>query len=292
MAAAAGIVVDWDDFADISGVTPLLARVYPNGSADVNMFHAAGGMAFLTRELLHAGLLHADVLTNAGQGLEAYTMEPWLDGDRLAWRPGAEKSLDESILRPVSSPFEMEGGIRLIKGSLGRGVIKVSSVPPDRRVIDAPAAVFETQEEFLEAFKAGDLNRDVHAVVRFQGPRANGMPELHKLTPTLGLLQDRGLKVALVTDGRMSGASGKVPAAIHVTPEAAEGGALARLRDGDVVRVDAVNGTLAVLANPADLAARMPHAPDLSANQFGNGRELFRMFRANAQPAELGAGVL
>ncbi|HEX5006748.1 MAG TPA: phosphogluconate dehydratase [Hyphomonadaceae bacterium] len=289
MAAAAGIIVDWDDFSDISCVTPLLARVYPNGSADVNMFHAAGGMAFLTRELLNAGLLHADVLTNAGQGLAAYTTEPWLDGDQLAWRPGNEKSLDESILRPVSSPFEMEGGIRLLQGSLGRGVIKVSSVPPDRRIIDAPAAVFETQEEFLDAFKAGELNRDVHAVVRFQGPRANGMPELHKLTPSLTALQNKGFRVALITDGRMSGASGAVPAAIHVSPGADQDSPLARVRNGDRIVLDAEKGVLDLMVDPAELAKRGRDYPRRA--EPGWGRELFAPFRAMAGEPEQGGGI-
>ena len=289
IAAAAGIMVDWDDFSDISGVTPLLARVYPNGSADVNMFHAAGGMAFLTRELLNAGLLHGDVLTNAGQGLAAYTTEPWLDGDKLAWRPGAEKSLDENILRPVSSPFEMEGGIRLLTGSLGRGVIKVSSVPPDRRVIDAPAAVFETQEEFLDAFKAGELDRDVHAVVRFQGPRANGMPELHKLTPSLTALQNKGFRVALITDGRMSGASGAVPAAIHVSPGADQDSPLARIRNGDRIVLDAEKGVLDLMVDPAELAKRGRDYPRRA--EPGWGRELFAPFRAMAGDPEQGGGI-
>jgi phosphogluconate dehydratase len=289
IAAAAGILVDWDDFAEVSSVTPLLARVYPNGSADVNMFHAAGGMAFLTRELLSAGLLHADVLTNAGHGLAAYTTEPWLDGDRLAWRPGAEGSLDETILRPISSPFEAEGGMRLVQGSLGRGVIKVSSVPPDRRRIDAPAAVFETQEEFLEAFKAGALNRDVNAVVRFQGPRANGMPELHKLTPSLTALQNKGFRVALITDGRMSGASGAIPAAIHVSPGADQESPLSKVRDGDRIVLDAEAGVLDLMVDPADLAKRgrdFPRRPEP-----GWGRELFAPFRAMAGDPEKGGGV-
>jgi phosphogluconate dehydratase len=289
MAAAAGIVIDWDDFSDISGITPLLARVYPNGSADVNLFHAAGGMAFLTRELLGAGLLHGDIHTNAGKGLAAYTTEPWLDGDRLAWRPGAERSLDETILRPVSSPFEVEGGIRLLTGSLGRGVIKISSVPPDRRRIDAPAAVFESQAAFSAAFKAGDLNRDVVAVVRFQGPRANGMPELHSLTPALTALQNKGFKVALVTDGRMSGASGAVPAAIHVSPGADQDSPLARVRDGDRIVLDAEAGTLDLAVEPSELMKRgrdfMPPSPP------GWGRELFEPFRALAIDPERGGGI-
>jgi len=294
MAQAAGILIDWDDFADVSSVTPLLARVYPNGSADVNMFHAAGGMAFLTRELLSAGLLHGDILTNAGQGLEAYTTEPWLDeakpeGQRLAWRPAAEKSLDESILRPVSSPFETEGGLRLLKGSLGRGVIKVSSVPPDRRRIDAPAAVFETQEDLLDAFKAGALNRDVNAVVRFQGPRANGMPELHRLTPSLTALQNKGFRVALITDGRMSGASGAIPAAIHVSPGADQDSPLSKVRDGDRIVLDADAGVLDLMVDPAELAKR---GRDFARRpEPGWGRELFAPFRAMAGDPECGGGI-
>ena len=289
MAAAAGILIDWDDFSDISGVTPLLARVYPNGSADINMFHAAGGMAFLTRELLHVGLLHADVATNAGRGLEAYAMEPWLDGDRLAWRQGTDKSLDKTILRPVHEPFEVEGGIRLLKGSLGRGVIKVSSVPPDRRRIDAPAALFDSQAEFTAAFKAGKLDRDVVAVVRFQGPRANGMPELHSLTPALTALQNKGFRVALVTDGRMSGASGAVPAAIHVCPGAVDGGPLGRVVDGDRILLDAEAGTLDVMVEPSVLAQRPPAPQPL--DEPGWGRELFAPFRAMAIDPERGGGI-
>ena len=289
MAQAAGILVDWDDFSDISGVTPLLARVYPNGSADVNNFHAAGGMAFVTRELLHAGLLHGDTLTVAGPGLERYTQEPWLDGETLRWRPGAETSLDENILRPVSSPFEMEGGIRLLKGTLGRGIIKISSVPKDRRIIDAPAAVFESQSDFTAAFKAGKLDRDVCVVVRFQGPRANGMPELHALTPALTGLQNRGHRVALITDGRMSGASGAVPAAIHLTPGAEQDGVLARIQDGDRIVLDAEAGTLNVFLSPAEL----DHRPRASAPTAGHGwgRELFAPFRAVAGDAEIGGGI-
>jgi len=289
MAQAAGIIVDWDDFSDISSVTPLLARIYPNGSADVNNFHAAGGMAFITRELLQAGLVHGDVLTVAGPGLELYTQEPWLDGEALAWRPGVEKSLDETILRPVSSPFEMEGGIRLLKGSLGRGIIKISSVPKDRRVIDAPAAVFESQIDFTAAFKAGKLDRDVCVVVRFQGPRANGMPELHALTPALTSLQNRGHRVALITDGRMSGASGAVPAAIHLTPGADQDAALARIQDGDRIVLDAEAGTLDLWVDPAELMRR-PRTPAQPAGH-GWGRELFAPFRAVAGDAEIGGGI-
>ncbi|MEZ6030073.1 MAG: phosphogluconate dehydratase [Hyphomonadaceae bacterium] len=289
MAEAAGYVIDWNDFSDISEVTPLLARVYPNGTADVNQFHAAGGMAFITRELLGAGLLHGDTNTVAGKGLAAYTQEPWIDGETLAWRPGAETTLDEAVLRPVSSPFETEGGIRLLKGNLGRGVIKVSSVPKDRRVIDAPAAVFASQAEFTAAFKAGKLDRDVVAVVRFQGPRANGMPELHSLTPALTVLQNKGFKVALVTDGRMSGASGAVPAAIHMTPGADQDSLLARIQDGDRIVLDAAHGKLDLMVDPSELAAR-PRAAMPPAGH-GWGRELFGPLRRLAGDAEAGGGI-
>jgi phosphogluconate dehydratase len=289
MAQAAGIVVDWTDFSEISSVVPLLARVYPNGTADVNQFHAAGGMAFITRELLQAGLLHGDTHTVAGKGLAAYTQEPWLDGETLRWREGASETLDENILRPVSSPFEMEGGIRLLKGNLGRGVIKVSSVPKDRRVIDAPAAVFETQADFSAAFKAGKLDRDVITVLRFQGPRANGMPELHSLTPALTALQNKGFRVALVTDGRMSGASGAVPAAIHMTPGADQDSLLARIQDGDRVVLDAEHGTLELMVDAATLAVR-PRAPTPAAGH-GWGRELFAPLRHLAGDAEAGGGI-
>jgi phosphogluconate dehydratase len=289
MSQAAGIIVDWNDFSDISSVTPLLARVYPNGTADINQFHAAGGMAFITRELLLAGLLHGDTVTVAGAGLGAYTQEPWLDGDKIAWRDGATKSLDETILRPVSAPFEMEGGIRLLQGNLGRGVIKISSVPPDRRTIDAPAAVFESQADFSAAFKAGKLDRDVIAVVRFQGPRANGMPELHALTPPLTALQNKGFRVALVTDGRMSGASGAIPAAIHVTPGADQDSVVARIRDGDRIVLDAELGRLDVMVDPSELAARPRAVPP--PDQHGWGRELFAPFRALAGDAEAGGGI-
>ncbi len=289
MAQAAGLMVDWNDFSEISSVTPLLARVYPNGTADINQFHAAGGMAFITRELLLAGLLHGDTVTVAGAGLGAYTQEPWLDGDRIAWRDGATRTLDDTILRPVSAPFEMEGGIRLLTGNLGRGVIKISSVPPDRRIIDAPAVVFESQADFAAAFKAGKLDRDMIAVVRFQSPRANGMPELHALTPPLTALQNKGFRVALVTDGRMSGASGAIPAAIHVTPGADQDSAIARIRDGDRIVLDAENGRLDLMVDPSELAAR-PRAvspPD----QHGWGRELFAPLRHLAGDAEAGGGI-
>lgn len=289
MAQAAGIVVDWNDFSDISSVVPLLARVYPNGTSDVNQFHAAGGMAFITRELLSAGLLHGDTNTVAGKGLAAYAQEPWLDGDTLRWRDGAAETLDESILRPVHSPFEMEGGIRLLTGNLGRGVIKVSSVPKDRRVIDAPAVVFQSQADFTAAFKAGQLDRDMVAIMRFQGPRANGMPELHSLTPALTALQNKGFRVALVTDGRMSGASGAVPAAIHMTPGADQDSVLARIQDGDRVVLDAEHGTLELMVDPAALAARPRAAMPVAAP--GWGRELFAPLRALAGDAEAGGGI-
>ena len=289
MAQAAGIIVDWNDFADISAIVPLLARVYPNGTADINQFHAAGGMAFITRELLEAGLLHGDTQTVAGKGLAAYTQEPWMDGDRIAWRDGAKVTLDDNILRPVSSPFETEGGIRLLTGNLGRGVIKISSVPKDRRVIDAPAAVFQSQAEFQAAFKTGKLDRDFVAVVRFQGPRANGMPELHSLTPALTVLQNKGFRVALLTDGRMSGASGAVPAEIHMTPGADQDSLLARLQDGDRIILDAEEGRLEVVADAAELAAR-PRAMTPPAGH-GWGRELFAPLRALAGDAEMGGGI-
>ncbi|MDG2523190.1 phosphogluconate dehydratase [Caulobacter segnis] len=289
MARAAGIQLELEDMDELSAVVPLLARVYPNGSADVNQFHAAGGMAFVTRELLNAGLAHEDVLTVAGHGLSRLTQEPHLDGETLVWKDGASESLDREILRPVSDPFQHEGGLRLLKGGLGRGVIKTSAVKPEHRTVTAPAVVFETQEDFLAAFKRGELDRDFIAVVRFQGPAANGMPELHSLSPALGVLLDRGFKVALVTDGRMSGASGKTPAAIHVTPEAANGGPLAYVRDGDMVRLDADNGVLDILVDAAELRARP--AAVKPADLHGFGRELFGWMRQGAGPADRGASV-
>jgi phosphogluconate dehydratase len=292
MAAAAGIAIDWQDFAEISGVVPLLCRMYPNGGADVNHFHAAGGMGFVLRELLDAGLAHADLRGIVGEDLRAYVAEPYLDGERLAWRAPPAVSLDADVLRPASRPFDHEGGIRLLEGNLGRAVIKVSAVKPQHRLVEAPARVFETQEAVLAAFKAGELHRDVVVVLRFQGPRANGMPELHKLTPSLGVLQDLGYKVALVTDGRMSGASGKVPAAIHLSPEAVDGGALARLRDGDVVRLDAEHGALGVRLDHAKLMARPPAQLAAGANAAGCGRELFASFRGAVTGAEQGASAL
>ena len=289
MARAAGIVLDLQDFADLSDATPLMAKVYPNGLADVNHFHAAGGLGYMIGELLGAGLLHPDTKTVAGDGLALYTREPQLADGRLIWTEGADQTQNDKILRPVATPFAPVGGLKQLTGNLGRGVIKISAVAPDRHVIEAPVRVFHSQEAVKAAFKAGEFNEDTIVVVRFQGPKANGMPELHSLTPTLSVLQDRGLRVALVTDGRMSGASGKVPAAIHVSPEAADGGPLARLRDGDLVRLDAANGTLQALV--ADFDRRVPVTPDLSANREGLGRELFEVFRQNVAASTAGAGV-
>jgi phosphogluconate dehydratase len=289
IARAAGIVIDWTDFSDLSAVVPLLAKIYPNGSADVNHFHAAGGMGFLIGELLDAGLLHGDVTTVAGEGLARYREEPHLDGGKAKWRAAPERSADPAVLRPASDPFSADGGLKLLTGNLGRAVIKVSAVKPEHRVIEAPAIVFDDQAALMHAFDRGELKRDFVAVVRYQGPRANGMPELHKLTPPLGVLQDQGFKVALVTDGRMSGASGKVPAAIHVTPECLAGGLLAKVRTGDVIRVDANAGVLRVEVDDAELARRDADDVDLSEYQHGMGRELFEVFRANAGGAEQGA---
>jgi phosphogluconate dehydratase len=290
MARASGVILDLQDFADLSDVVPLMAKVYPNGLADVNHFHAAGGLQFLIGQLLDAGLLHPDAKTIAGDGLAPYRQEPVLQGDKLAWREGPRASLNEKIVRPATDPFAAQGGLKQLTGNLGRGVIKVSAVAPERHVIEAPVRIFHTQDAVKAAFKAGEFTADTVVVVRFQGPQANGMPELHSLTPTLSVLQDRGLKVALVTDGRMSGASGKVPAAIHVSPEAACGGPLARLRDGDVVRLDAVAGTLTCLA--ADFDARTPVLADLSGNEHGIGRELFAAFRRNVGSADTGAALV
>ncbi|GIX13196.1 MAG: phosphogluconate dehydratase [Paracoccaceae bacterium] len=292
MARAAGILIDWADMAEVSSVTPLIARVYPNGLADVNHFHAAGGLAFVIGELLEAGLLHEDVTTIAGPGLRRYTREPKLRDGAVVWQDGPRESAAEGILRPVSSPFQPSGGLQLLQGNLGRAVIKVSAVKPEHRVIEAPARIFHDQEAVKAAFRAGELDRDVVVVVRFQGPRANGMPELHALTPALSVLLDRGHKVALVTDGRMSGASGKVPAAIHLSPEAAAGGPVARLRDGDIVRLDAGAGVLEALVDADRLEAREPARPDLSANAAGLGRELFALFRGAVGPAESGASPI
>jgi len=291
VARAAGIVIDWDDFSALSDVVPLLTRVYPNGSADVNQFQAAGGPGYVIRELLDAGLMHEDVLTVRGGGIREFTRIPSLQGGQLVWQD-AGASKDESVVRPASAPFSATGGLKLLQGQLGRSVIKVSAVPEALHVIEAPARVFDSQEALQDAFKAGELERDVVCVVRWQGPQANGMPELHKLTPPLAVLQDKGFKVALVTDGRMSGASGKVPAAIHVSPEAAAGGPLAKVQDGDLIRLDGVAGTLQVLVNDAEWAARpLAQMPESlrAANGMGMGRELFANMRRNAHPAEKGA---
>ena len=292
MAAAAGIQLTWDDLADLSDVVPLLCRIYPNGLADVNHFHAAGGMGYLISELLDGGLLHGDVTTVWGAGLDSYRQEPKLTSDgAVVWQPAAKQSHDEAVLAPLARAFSANGGLKMLDGNLGRAVMKVSAVKPECHVIEAPAVVFHSQDDLMAAFKNGELEKDFVAVVRFQGPQAIGMPELHKLTPPLGVLQDRGFKVALVTDGRMSGASGKVPAAIHVTPEAAAGGPIARLRDGDVLRLDAGAGTLTALVPEAEWAARAAATADLSASHAGLGRELFASFRAVAGTADRGAHV-
>ncbi|MCM2504146.1 phosphogluconate dehydratase [Aureimonas altamirensis] len=293
MAAAAGITLTWQDISDLSDITPLLARVYPNGLADVNHFNAAGGMGFLIRELLGAGLLHEDVRTAYGMGLSAYTVEARLAADGVGVERVAApaESLDSKVLARADTPFSSNGGLRVLDGNVGKAVIKVSAVKPERRIVTAPARVFDGQEAVQRAFRAGELTGDFIAVVRYQGPSANGMPELHKLTPTLGVLMDRGQSVALVTDGRMSGASGKVPAAIHVTPEAKEGGVIGRIRDGDLIRLDAEAGTLELLVDPAELALREVAAPDLTANDYGVGRELFGIFRSMVGPASKGATV-
>lgn len=293
MAAAAGIKLTWDDISDLSDVVPLLSRIYPNGLADVNHFHAAGGMGYLISQLLDGGLLHEDVRTIWGTGMNGYRTEPKLtEQGGVKWVPVAEKSHDENVLRPVGTPFQSDGGLKMLSGNLGRSVIKTSAVKSEHRFVEAPAIVFHDQNDVLVAFKEGKLNRDFIAVVRFQGPRANGMPELHKLTPTLGVLQERGLKVALVTDGRMSGASGKVPAAIHVTPEAACGGVIGKIRDGDMMRLDAESGTMELLVDADELAKRDIAEADLTANDFGMGREMFATFRAVAGTADTGASTL
>ncbi|MEO7247254.1 MAG: dihydroxy-acid dehydratase, partial [Novosphingobium sp.] len=287
MARAAGIVLDWQDLDDLSAAVPLITSVYPNGAGDVNAFHAAGGVGYVVGELLEAGLVHGDTLTVAGGGMADYAREPWLDDGKLAWRDAPRTSGDDTMLRPVSAPFKPDGGMRLVKGNLGRATFKTSAVDTARWTIEAPCRVFDNQEDVTKAFALGELDRDVVVVVRFQGPRARGMPELHKLTPPLGVLQDRGHRVALVTDGRMSGASGKVPAAIHVTPEALGGGPLALLQDGDVIRLCAQTGTFDVLA---DMTDRTPAAPP--PEEAGMGRELFAMMRAGCDSAELGASAM
>jgi phosphogluconate dehydratase len=290
MARASGVLLDLQDFEDISQIVPLMAKVYPNGLADVNHFHAAGGIGFLMAQLMDTGLLHADAMTVLGDGLAPYRTEPKLSGGVLHWERGTPSSLNDKIVRSAAEPFAATGGLRRLQGNLGTGVIKVSAVAQDRHVIEAPCRIFHDQHDVKAAFKAGEFTGDTVVVVRFQGPQANGMPELHSLTPTLSVLQERGLKVALVTDGRMSGASGKVPAAIHVSPEAAAGGPLARLRDGDVVRLDAVAGTLSVLAE--DFETRAPVPADLEGNGWGCGRELFESFRRAVGPSTMGASSL
>lgn len=290
IARAAGIIVDWEDLDQLSSVVPLIARVYPNGSGDVNHFHAAGGMGYVIRELLEAGLLHRDIMTVAAGDLTDYCREPVMDDDRLVWRDAPAVTADDTMLRPPSDPFSPDGGMRLVTGNLGRATFKTSAVDPARWTIEAPVRVFHDQNDALAAFKAGELDRDVVVVIRFQGPAANGMPELHKLTPPLGVLQDKGFKVALVTDGRMSGASGKVPAAIHLSPEAARGGAIAKLQDGDVVRLCGNMGTLSVLVDDDTWEARTPAiAPPA---HVGTGRELFALMRATADEAEKGGSAM
>jgi phosphogluconate dehydratase len=292
VARAAGIHIDWGDFDDLSEAVPLLARVYPNGAADVNHFQAAGGIPFMMRELLRAGLLHEDVSTIAGPGLAQYLREPFLDGDEVQWKEGPERSLDTAVLRGMEQPFDATGGLRLLNGNLGRAVIKVSAVDAAHRVVEAPARVFEGQDQVIAAFEAGEFEDDVVVVVINQGPRANGMPELHKLTPLLGVLQDRGLRVALVTDGRMSGASGRVPAAIQVSPEAAAGGLLGFLRDGDIIRVDAESGVLEAEVDESTLLSRDPPPRPDPRSAYGLGRELFGLFRAQARSSEEGGSPL
>ncbi len=287
MARAGGIILDWQDFSELSDITPLMARVYPNGLADVNHFHAAGGLGYMIGDLLNAGLLHPDTLTVAGEGLENYTQEPKLIDGELSWQKGSGETLNDKILRPANDPFQDTGGLKRLTGTLGTAVMKVSAVAPEHHVIEAPVRVFADQDDVKTAFKAGELTEDVIVVVRFQGPKANGMPELHSLTPLLSILQGRGQKVALGTDGRMSGASGKVPAAIHVCPEAVDGGAIAKLRDGDVLRVDATTGVLDILTE--GVLERDAETADLSANEVGMGRELFATFRQSVGAADTGA---
>jgi phosphogluconate dehydratase len=292
MAAAAGITLTWEDFSDLAEVTPLLARVYPNGKADVNHFHAAGGMGLMIGELLGAGLLHGDARSVWGERMADYVVEPRLDDDgEISWVEAAKESGDSTVLRGAAEPFQPTGGLRVLQGPLGRAVIKTSAVASERHLIEAPARVFHSQEELHAAFRAGELNRDFVAVVRFQGPKAIGMPELHKLMPPLGVLQDRGHRVALVTDGRLSGASGKVPSAIHVTPEAASGGAIAKIRDGDIIRLDAAAGRLDVKVGAEEWEGRALETFDLSASHVGMGRELFSAFRREVGPADKGAAI-
>lgn len=289
MARAAGIIINWDDFSDLSNCIPQLCRIYPNGPADINHFQAAGGVALLVRELLQGGLLHPDVETVAGFGLRRYTQEPYLSAGELFWREGVAKSLDRAVIADLLQPFAIHGGTKVMSGNLGRGVMKTSAVPAEYQVIEGPALVFDSQHQVQPAFDAGLLNQDCVVVVRYQGPKAVGMPELHKLMPPLGVLLDRGFKVALVTDGRLSGASGKVPAAIHVTPEAYCGGLLAKIRSGDRVRVNGHTGELTLLVDESELERRQPEEPDLSRFHLGCGRELFGALRESLSGAEQGA---
>jgi len=291
MARAAGIVLTWEDFSDLSKAVPLLARVYPNGMADVNHFHAAGGVGYVMGQLLNGGLLHDDVSTIFGKGLSKYTQEPFIENGVVAFKEGTASSLNAEIVRPISEPFSTEGGLQVLKGNLGTGVIKSSALKEEQKIVEAPAVVFESQHDLQTAFNAGDLDKDCIVVVRFQGPKSNGMPELHKLTPPLGVLQDKGFKVGLVTDGRMSGASGKVPAAIHVSPEAVEGGPLARVKDGDIIRLDALTGLLEIKLPAEEFETREIVKADLSGNEFGVGRELFAHMRQAVNSPEEGATV-
>jgi phosphogluconate dehydratase len=289
VARAAGYIINWDDFSDISNAVPLLTRIYPNGSADINHFTAAGGMALLFKQLLDAGLLHNDVNTICGQGLDRYTQEPFLQDGELAWRAGPSSSYDPTVVASVAQPFKPDGGLSVLHGNLGRAVMKTSALRETHCQITAPAVVFEDQFELAAAFKAGDLNKDCIVVVRFQGPSAIGMPELHSLTPPLGVLQDKGFKVALVTDGRMSGASGKVPAAIHVTPEACKGGLLAKVQSGDLIELNTQTGVMNLLVSTAELAKREAKVTDVAQHQVGMGREMFAGMRSTLTGAEQGA---
>ncbi|HHR6079705.1 TPA: phosphogluconate dehydratase [Providencia alcalifaciens] len=289
IARAAGIIINWDDFSDLSAIVPLICRIYPNGQADINQFQAAGGVQLLIRQLLAKGLLHDDIHTVAGFGLSRYTLEPWLDNGQLSWREGAKNSYDLEVIADIDHPFSHHGGTKLLSGNLGRAVMKTSAVPVENQVIEAPAIVFNNQNDIAPRFEAGELDRDCVIVVRFQGPSANGMPELHKLMPPLGVLLDKGYKVALVTDGRLSGASGKVPSAIHVTPEAYNGGLLAKVQDGDLIHVNALTGEIELLVDEDILSARQPYQADLSAERVGCGRELFGALRQHLSGAEEGA---
>jgi phosphogluconate dehydratase len=291
IARAAGVIIDWDDFSDLSAAVPLLTKIYPNGDADINHFHAAGGTSYLVRTLLEGGFLHEDVTTIMGHGLSHYTKEPFIEDGKITWREGPQQSLDPQVLTSFDKPFSPQGGVKLLKGNLGRAVIKVSAVDVKHQIVSAPALVFEDQHQIAECFDRGELDKDFIAVVRFQGPKANGMPELHKLTTYLGSLQDRGFKVALVTDGRMSGASGKVPAAIHLWPEASDGGLLAKIKEGDILTLNALTGELNVNLSQTELAARDSVVCDFEKSASGMGRELFSPLRAQVGCAELGASI-